>query len=73
MVLFIFRPVILEVPHFASLRGDEREIVVWRSDTGESWREHSLDATDEAVQDVLQDSFQGEGKSFILNHVFGSN
>ncbi|XP_044737008.1 ankyrin-3-like isoform X2 [Chrysoperla carnea] len=53
-------PVILEVPHFASLRGDEREIVVWRSDTGESWREHSLDASNEAVQDVLQDSFQGE-------------
>lgn len=53
------------MPHFASLRGDEREIVVWRSDTGESWREHSLDASNEAVQDVLQDSFQGEGKFLI--------
>ncbi|CAG7718331.1 unnamed protein product [Allacma fusca] len=50
-------PVILEVPHFASLRGHEREIVVLRSDNGETWREHNLDATEEAVQDVLNESF----------------
>ncbi|ODM94839.1 Ankyrin-3 [Orchesella cincta] len=50
-------PVIIEVPHFASLRGQEREIVVLRSDNGETWREHNLDATEEAVQDVLNESF----------------
>ncbi|XP_035714744.1 ankyrin-3 isoform X3 [Folsomia candida] len=50
-------PVILEVPHFASLRGHEREIVILRSDNGETWREHNLDATEEAVQDVLNESF----------------
>ncbi|XP_063217305.1 ankyrin-3 isoform X10 [Bacillus rossius redtenbacheri] len=56
-------PVIIEVPHFASLRGKEREIVVLRSDNGDSWREHTLDASEEAVQDVLNDSFEGEEMS----------
>merc|ERR1740123_3051357 len=54
-------PVIIEVPHFASLRGREREIVILRSDNGETWKEHTLEATEEAVQEVLQDSFdEGE-------------
>jgi len=53
-------PVIIEVPHFASLRGKEREIIIMRSDDGEKWREHSLEATEEAVQEVLQESFDGE-------------
>ncbi|XP_047739260.1 centrosomal protein of 290 kDa isoform X8 [Hyalella azteca] len=53
-------PVILEVPHFASLRGKEREIVILRSDNGETWREHTLEATEDAVQEVLNESFDGE-------------
>ncbi|XP_014665288.1 PREDICTED: ankyrin-2-like [Priapulus caudatus] len=53
-------PVIIEVPHFASLRGREREITILRSDNGESWREHTLEATENAVQDVLNESFEGE-------------
>ena len=55
-------PVIIEVPHFASLRGREREIVILRSDNGETWREHTLEATEEAVQEVLQDSFDEGGE-----------
>lgn len=50
------------MPHFASLRGKEREIVILRSDNGETWREHTLEASEEAVQDVLNESFEGEGK-----------
>ncbi|KAG8328494.1 hypothetical protein J6590_001167 [Homalodisca vitripennis] len=53
-------PVIIEVPHFASLRGRERELVVLRCDNGTTWREHTLDANEEAVQEVLNESFQGE-------------
>ncbi|EEB19392.1 ankyrin 2,3/unc44, putative [Pediculus humanus corporis] len=53
-------PVIIEVPHFASLRGKEREIVICRSDNGETWKEHTLEASHEAVQDVLNESFEGE-------------
>lgn len=58
----VFRPVIIEVPHFAALRGKEREIVILRSDNGESWKEHTVDAAEEILNDVLHDSFEAEGK-----------
>ena len=51
-------PVLIEVPHYASLRG-EREIFVYRSDNGEKWMEHSLEATDQAVRDALGNIFGG--------------
>ncbi|XP_030749087.1 ankyrin-3-like isoform X3 [Sitophilus oryzae] len=53
-------PVIIEVPHFASLRGKQREIIVLRSENGETWKEHTLEANEEAIQDVLNHSFDGE-------------
>ena len=53
-------PVIIEVPHFASLRGKEREIIILRSDNGETWREHTLEASEEAVLEVLNASFDGD-------------
>ncbi|KFB46826.1 AGAP002272-PC-like protein [Anopheles sinensis] len=53
-------PVIMEVPHFASLRGKEREIVILRSDNGETWREHNIDMSDEIIHDVLNDCFEPE-------------
>ncbi|XP_075987215.1 uncharacterized protein LOC142983910 isoform X2 [Anticarsia gemmatalis] len=59
-------PVILEVPHYASLRGKEREIVILRSDNGTSWREHNADATDDVVQDILHETLEIEG-SFETN------
>lgn len=61
---------IIEVPHFASLRGKEREIVILRSDNGETWREHTLEASEEAVQDVLNESFEGEGTVFLVISCF---
>ena len=61
-MFYLFRPVIIEVPHFAALRGKEREIVILRSDNGETWREHTLEATEDAVQEVLQESFDADGK-----------
>ncbi|CAF1526533.1 unnamed protein product [Rotaria sp. Silwood1] len=53
-------PVILEIPHFASLRNHEREIIVLRSDNGEKWTEHTSPTTDEAVRDVLGDTVDSE-------------
>jgi len=53
--------VILEVPHFASLRGGEREITVLRSDNGQMWREHPEVATEVSVQNLLRASFEGDG------------
>lgn len=52
---------ILEIPHFASLRGREREVVILRSDDGEHWKEHQLETTEDAVQEVLNESFDAEG------------
>ena len=57
----VVRPVILEVPHFASLRGVEREITVLRSDNGHTWREHTEIASERSVHDLLRSSFEGEG------------
>ncbi len=63
---FLDRPVIIEVPHFAALRGKEREIVILRSDNGETWREHTLEATEDAVQEVLQESFDADGNFELI-------
>lgn len=47
-------PVLIEVPHFASLRGKEREIIILRSDRGEVWREHLVDADDNLVESIIR-------------------
>lgn len=56
---------ILEVPHFASLREKEREIIILRSDNGETWREHTLYDSEEAIHDVLNDTFKGDTLNFL--------
>ncbi|CAF4286880.1 unnamed protein product, partial [Adineta steineri] len=58
-------PVILEIPHFASLRNREREIIVLRSDNGEKWTEHTGPTTDEAVREILGDLVETEGLETI--------
>ncbi|XP_053716388.1 ankyrin-2-like isoform X3 [Synchiropus splendidus] len=47
-------PVVVEIPHFASLRGKERELVILRSDTGESWKEHHSEHTHEELHLMLK-------------------
>lgn len=46
-------PVVLEIPHYASLRNREREIVILRSDSGEKWYEHPIIATEQAIEEAL--------------------
>ncbi|XP_027621649.1 ankyrin-2 isoform X20 [Tupaia chinensis] len=46
-------PVIVEIPHFAALRGKERELVVLRSENGDSWREHCCEHTEGELNEVL--------------------
>lgn len=58
-------PVIMEVPHFASLRGKEREIVILRSDNGETWREHQVENSDEIIHDTLNEYFEPGGKLIL--------
>ncbi|XP_024889284.1 ankyrin-2-like isoform X1 [Temnothorax curvispinosus] len=33
-------PVLIDIPHFASVHGKEREIIILRSENGETWKEH---------------------------------
>lgn len=58
----------IEVPNFGSLRGSEREIVVLRSDNGESWREHTIEVTDDVVKDILGANFDKEGNYKTRKH-----
>lgn len=51
---------IVEIPHFAALRGSERELVVLRSETGESWREHHCEHTEEELNQILNGMDEGE-------------
>uniref|UniRef100_A0A8C7R7D0 Ankyrin 2 n=1 Tax=Oncorhynchus mykiss TaxID=8022 RepID=A0A8C7R7D0_ONCMY len=46
-------PVVVEIPHFAALRGKERELVIMRSETGESWKEHHCEHTEEELNQIL--------------------
>ncbi|XP_064199724.1 ankyrin-2b isoform X21 [Anguilla rostrata] len=46
-------PVIVEIPHFAALRGKERELVILRSECGESWKEHHCEHTEEELNEIL--------------------
>jgi len=62
-LFFTYSPVIIEVPHFAALCGQEREIIILRSDDGETWTEHNQEASEGAVHDVLQESFDADGTS----------
>ena len=54
-----FRPVLIEVPHFASLRDKEREIQILRSDNGDTWYEHPMIATEDAVAQAMAGTFEG--------------
>nr|XP_019587370.1 PREDICTED: ankyrin-3 isoform X10 [Rhinolophus sinicus] len=46
-------PVIVEIPHFGSMRGKERELIVLRSENGETWKEHQFDSKNEDVTELL--------------------
>lgn len=57
-------PVIVEIPHFAALRGRERELVILRSESGESWKEHHCEHTQEELNQILNG--MDEGQSLIV-------
>uniref|UniRef100_A0A673I279 Ankyrin-3-like n=1 Tax=Sinocyclocheilus rhinocerous TaxID=307959 RepID=A0A673I279_9TELE len=46
-------PVIVEIPHFGSMRGKERELIVLRSDNGETWKEHHCDCKVTELTSIL--------------------
>ncbi|KAM4636212.1 ankyrin-3 isoform 2-T2 [Discoglossus pictus] len=46
-------PVIVEIPHFGSMRSKERELIVLRSENGETWKEHQYDCKLEELTELL--------------------
>ncbi|XP_034564072.1 ankyrin-3-like [Notolabrus celidotus] len=46
-------PVIVEIPHFGSMRGQERELILLRSENGESWKEHLYDYKTDDLKQLL--------------------
>ncbi|XP_056221562.1 ankyrin-3-like isoform X43 [Seriola aureovittata] len=46
-------PVIVEIPHFGSMRGQERELILLRSDNGETWKEHLYDCKTDDLNQLL--------------------
>ncbi|KAL6094542.1 ank3 [Pungitius sinensis] len=46
-------PVIVEVPHFGSMRGQERELILLRSENGETWKEHLYDYKSDNLNQLL--------------------
>lgn len=62
------RPVIVEIPHFASMRGQERELILLRSENGESWKEHLYDCKTSDLNQLLNGMDEGDANPthFIL-------
>ncbi|XP_029977235.1 ankyrin-3-like isoform X31 [Sphaeramia orbicularis] len=46
-------PVIVEIPHFGSMRGQERELILLRSENGENWKEHLYDCKTDDLNQLL--------------------
>ncbi|XP_047464408.1 ankyrin-3-like isoform X9 [Mugil cephalus] len=46
-------PVIVEIPHFGSMRGHERELILLRSENGETWKEHLYDCKTDDLNQLL--------------------
>nr|XP_020472191.1 ankyrin-3-like isoform X24 [Monopterus albus] len=46
-------PVIVEIPHFGSMRGQERELILLRSENGENWKEHLYDCKTDDLSQLL--------------------
>ncbi|XP_070157732.1 ankyrin-2 isoform X2 [Polyergus mexicanus] len=49
-------PVLIDIPNFASVRGKEREIIILRSENGETWKEHDNSAdNDDTLLNISYD------------------
>ena len=61
-------PVIIEMPHFASLRDRERELIILRSDDGQTWREHVQPADNTTLNETVRNSFEG-GDNMLVHGI----
>lgn len=58
--MYLTRPVIVEIPHFGSMRGHERELILLRSENGETWKEHLYDYKTDDLNQLLGGMDEGE-------------
>lgn len=63
-----FRPVIVEIPHFASLGRGDRELVVLRSENGSVWKEHRSRYGDDVLETILNGMDEGKTCSLFMHH-----
>ena len=66
--LFCSSPVIVEIPHFGSMRDRERELIVLRSDNGDTWKEHQSDYRQQDLLDMLSGMDEGRSPHGHLRH-----
>ena len=52
-------PVLIEVPHFASLRNSNREVIILRNENSWNWERHPTKATDDALKEAFGDNLEG--------------
>jgi len=64
--MYLTRPVIVEIPHFGSMRGQERELILLRSENGESWKEHLYDCKTDDLNQLLNGMEEGEARGTFL-------
>lgn len=50
----------MEIPHFGSMRGKERELIVLRSNNGNTWKEHHFDCCAKDVIALLNGLNEGK-------------
>lgn len=63
LTLILWRsPVLLEIPHFASMKDVGREIAIFKSDDGIIWQEHRPPVTDNDFKTLLSQTFEGKRK-----------
>lgn len=57
----------MEIPHFAALRGKERELVILRSENGDSWKEHFCEYTEDELNEILNGMDEGIKRDIFLS------
>lgn len=57
----------MEIPHFAALRGKERELVILRSENGDSWKEHFCEYTEDELNEILNGMDEGIKRDMFLS------
>lgn len=62
---FMGPAVILEIPYFTSQRNNERELIILRSDLGDTWKEHTNNICDDIIIDSKTDSSDDGNEQII--------